>query len=268
MEVIEQTVREASRALQPGERVRTVCPSCNAHHEKSFSINRDAYAPQKIWFRCWRAACGIHGCVTDADGILLKAIHADDDEALEKIPVLDRVPRAIMGKLSHQLGLTVQQLEIQQLQYDPHTETMYYPLWNRKDSRSVQVGWQTRTENKTIRNVVTEPGAYTYSTPLGNPRHGPTVFVENLWSAYKLQGLGIRSVALLGHRVWLETASSTRQDTMPNWNAILLLDPDCWPTQVSAALRNLEARGWNAHAIHITEKPHRMKQSELQKLLP
>jgi hypothetical protein len=95
---------------------------------------------------------------------------------------------------------------------------------------------------------------------------GPTILVENLWSAYKLVALGHRAIALLGHRVTHAAASSIRENST-NRRAILLLDPDCWPTKVSDGLRILESRGWRASALHVTEKPHRMSNDALHELL-
>ena len=205
--------------------------------------------------------------MTDADGILLKAIHAKNDEALAAVPVLETMPRQLLQDLSTQLQLNQVDLDRQNLQYDPFTETTYAPWHNLTDWRRVQVGWQTRTADKTIRLVKTDSKAQNYSVPMGQCWRGLTVFVENMWSAYKLQTLGYRAVALLGHRLPPHVASEVRDRDTANPEALVLLDPDCWPTKVSDALRVLESRGWKAHATHISVKPHRMSQEELKAVI-
>jgi hypothetical protein len=154
MDIIEQTVRDSAAQLQAGANTRVVCPSCQAAHEKSFSVCRDAHAPQKIWFRCWRAACGIHGKVTDAAGIVLQATDAESDSDLAAIPILTRVPSPLQHALAEQLEMQYHDVAAQGLQYDPFTQTVYYPWYNFNTSRRIQVGWQTR------------PSATSKATPL------------------------------------------------------------------------------------------------------
>jgi hypothetical protein len=155
----------------------------------------------------------------------------------------------------------------QGLQYDPFSELIYYPWYNWRQGRRAQVGWQTRSKDKEIRRVPTESWALQYSLPMGI-RNGSleTIFVENIWSAYKLTNLGFRAVALLGHLLTHAVASDIRNQS-ENPHGVLLLDPDCWPTKVAEGLRVLEARGWKAHARHIVEKPHRMSNADLTALL-
>jgi hypothetical protein len=48
---------------------------------------------------------------------------------------------------------------------------------------------------------------------------------------------------------------------------VLFLDPDCWPGQVVAALRQLEAVGIRAKAINTGQKPHQMEQADIREAL-
>lgn len=258
-------IQRLAALVGPGDSIRTTCPVCAATHEDSFLVRRDANDAHIVWYRCYRAKCGVGGRYHDIQGLTMSVTDRESGDFLALAN--ENVPRPIMVSLAEQLAVPLGWLYTQDLRYDPIEDAVMYPWNNICENRITQVGYQSRGWSvKHLRNYRTAPNSLLYSVPKGPWSIGSrVVFVENIWSAYKVCELGARGVALMGHAVGPNVASQLRSQGVTE--AIFILDPDTWPKGIIAALRNAEAAGIAACAAQVDFKPHRMSQEALKEVI-
>lgn len=261
--MIEDLVREHFPLLKPSVTVRAVCPACEADHEKSFAMRRDSEQTHKVWFRCYRAKCGVSGSLTDVGGLRMSVV----PEERAELGNLEPVPHRIVKSLALQLQVPEVYLVQQGMQWEPMDESVAYPIFNYIARRPVQVGWQMRRwTEKVIRNHYHDTTARHYTMLRDKTSWtGKVYVVENIWSMYKLGCIGVNAVSLMGHDISPTLADYMRP--LAHEEVILLLDPDTWPAATVDALRAFEASGVRASARRLTMKPHRMRQEELREVV-
>jgi hypothetical protein len=245
-----------------------VCPFCQAEHEKSFVVRVDAQDGWKVWYRCYRAACGVKGRYSDSEGLRL-AVKAPTENELFELDYQDMpVPRRVAIQWGDRYGLTDTTIRSQGVRYSEEKGELAFPIKNMFEGRVYQVGWQTRRiAHKVIRfhwlNSTKGSGSYSYYHPNELPGTKPLVIVESIQAAYRVwqDCPGYAAVALLGHEI---PSVGPRHWRYRHRDAILLLDPDTWPTGVTKAIRRLEADGINTEARYLDKKPHQLTADELR----
>lgn len=274
---ISDSIRADIARMADSSNTRFECPFCAASHEQSFTVRREA---TRIWFRCWRASCGVKGSIR-GNGVLTLAL---DQEVPSDPRVTDyeEVPTELFRDLSHQYDISRGTLLRQGMRYDPHEPALCLPL-NTTDAYGAlsQQGWQKRrTEEKYIRNEC--PKGMTY---LAFPRHPnikftkpfqALVLVENLLSAYKVEDVcyseGIHAAALLGHTLRKGVAEAVSHYVTyyrrgeGKGRVVLMLDPDTWPRGSIEALKQLQTFPIRAAACHLVDKPHSTSRESLLSL--
>jgi hypothetical protein len=255
-----------------------------AEHEQSFVVTRDTYQSWKIWFKCYRAKCGARGLVTDDDSrsLTLSVGEAEPGVSPEADPDdFQAVPDALLRDLAEKYDTDHKLLQRQHLRYDPQQHAIVLPVLNQggsMTSRFGQVGWQhRRLDEKVIRLIWTD--SVCKPLKMGCVRTGmqhkqaPTVvLVENLFSAYRIQSItspkrhshDMDAVALLGHGLSSRVAAALARTYK---HAILLLDPDTWPTGPVDALKALAPYDIKAEARFLSGKPKDVCRVDLLEVL-
>ncbi len=264
---VHEFIKDQASRLSPGQQVRTVCPFCQAAHEQSFVVRLDATDTWKVWYRCYRAACGVKGRWSDAGGLRLGVKAPTEAEIFELDYADTPLRRRVAIQWGDRYGLTADTLRTQGVRYSEEKGELAFPIKNYHQGRVYQVGWQTRQiKEKVIRlhwhNAAVGPKKYSWC-PSSMPAYGAIIVVESLQSAYRVwqDCPGRHSVALLGHEVPKEGPYAWRYR---HDSAILLLDPDTWPKGVTDAVRRLEAKGIRTEARYLSKKPHQLTADELR----
>lgn len=254
--------------MPPGGSKRGVCPFCFASHEQSFVVRMDAQDHWKLWYQCYRAACGAHGLYSDSGGLTLSTTKAlpevKTDSYADHPPI---TPYASERLAKYQVSHSA--LVREGVRYDSDYEEALFPINNLYAGARKHVGWQVRKlDRKAIRtNFFHDPHyQYTVVNPVG-AMNGPILVVENPLSAIRLAEATHWercAIALLGH----ELSSATALQLQAWWrDYTLLLDPDTWPGPTTKVLRTLEGAGCSAIARYISKKPYALSDEEIREIV-
>lgn len=224
-------VSQQAEALPAGSTRRVQCPACQGGDkgETSFVVGRE---PNRVWFKCFRAKCGVSGIVGSAN--LAPAIAAEVSRAMARIrpyrdPILRLLPadedyfteRFELTVTGTEVGVTVHDeyiLPVRGPNFDLRGHVQRQPVW-KGEPRAPRAGrtWDPDA-NEGKGGPMVKTKVYPLSTqPLlawypshadhdraGTPDRYHLVVVEDQISAMKCAQAGVNAVALLGNGMNIE----------------------------------------------------------------
>lgn len=226
MSHLDMIVQQLAEGLPADSTARTLCPICQGgdKHETTFVVGRE---PNRIWFKCFRAKCGVSGIVGSAN--LAPAIQAEVSRAVARIRPYRGPIRPLNGgdwryflerfeidANTHIAGTDDDEyiLPIRGPNYDLRGHVVRQPVW-KGEPRPPRLG---RTWDPDANEGNGSPMVKTKVFPLSTApllawynydashglRPGQLVVVEDQISAIKCAQAGVRSVALLGNGMNIE----------------------------------------------------------------
>ena len=271
---IDELVRERASST-PGQNTRSVCPFCNATHEKSFDVKRDVQQPFKLWFNCYRGTCGVHGLVEDRAGARL-ILHGVNTQTKPDKPIVEhrKAPPSFLSYLAETYHIPIDTWKYQGVRYEPEWRTLCMPWLNHNQE---QIGWVEKRLNppeagrKSHHDLCVRgqgrlafpriPASY---HALGGLR---IVLVEDLVSAYRINELKLQhtyAVALLGAQISQDDAHLIGQLAT---HALVLLDYDQWPRGALRVMKALKPHVLQVRATTLSVDPKAADEEELHEVL-
>jgi hypothetical protein len=234
---LESDIRWAMAGVQPGDKIRTVCPFCTAEHEKSFEVRRMTDKPYLLAFRCYRGSCDQHGYVVDKDGASMVLQQADLAPMATPLTQHDHPSDFYLQGVAQKYGIDVAFLRMQGVRYGDG-QALCMP-W--RDQHGRQVGWVEKRFDKAWHKshhdlCESSGGRLAFpSIPQTYRAIGKTrvcILVEGLLDAYRVNnyallcGADVTAVALLGAALSKGDALQLGQLFR---HVMVCLDPDMWP---------------------------------------
>lgn len=230
MSHLDMIVQQLAEGLPAGSTTRTLCPICQGgdKREKSFVVGRE---PNRVWFKCFRAKCGVSGIVGSAN--LAPAIAAEVSRAMARIrpyrgPIEPLTPadreyllrRFELNFLGSEIGVTEHDeyiLPIRGPNFDLRGHVQRQPVW-KGEPRPPRAGrtWDPDADEGRGAPMV-KTKVYPMSTApllawykpakanlIGQELRDELVVVEDQISAIKCAQAGVPAVALLGNGMNIE----------------------------------------------------------------
>lgn len=220
----EQNIRLSMLDLEVGESRQTICPFCNAEHERSLGATR---LPTGLVYQCWRAKCKAKGFIASS------ATNFDPhwEKNKRKIPnpkpfQYDTItlPEQFRRMFYDKYDITEDELQQNGFLYSSELNRVVMPIFN---SMGYQVGSVARSyshylSGSKVINYFDDGKAHLHYPPTIHNSSKSVVLVEDIPSAIRV-GRQARSVALLGHSLCDETAEDLADNAT---DLIVALDPD------------------------------------------
>ncbi len=263
MSQMDADVRAQMAHTMPGETVRSVCPFCEAVHEKSFAMTRGTEKPHLIMFRCFRGTCGASGYVVDKQGASMVLRHEDAEPSIGQLVEHEYCTSDFLVDIAVKYNLSLDYLRKQGVRYgDGHALCMPW-----RDEYGRQIGWVEKRFDKAwykSHHDLADRDAGRLAFPLiarsyhAVPSQTVCILVESLVDAYCVNeyanfiGEGVYSVALLG-------ADLSGQDALRLVNMfkhiMVLLDPDQWPKGTQRVMERFRGMPVNVRGTTLTVDP-------------
>lgn len=274
---IDVTIRQTMAGVPPGEKRRSVCPFCEAHHEKSFQMRRSTDRPHIIFFDCWRGTCAQTGYVVDSAGasMVLQPSAGGDIEPSAPLSEHVHATEKFVKGVSDTYSIHPDYLFSQGVRYSPKGEALCMP-W--RNEHGDQIGWVEKRLDKAWHKSHHELANRNYgrvSFPRIDqsyhtmPARKVCVLVEGMLDAYRINdyaayvGAQVHAVALLGAD--LSKSDAMRIATL-FVHIMVCLDPDQWPKGALRTMGRFKALPCKAAATTLTQDPKDAPDHELEAL--
>ncbi len=272
MSQMDADVRAHMAHTMPGETVRSVCPFCEAVHEKSFAMTRGTEKPHLIMFRCFRGTCDANGYVVDKQGASMVLSSEDIQPSIGELVEHGYCTAKFLEDIGDKYNLSLDYLRKQGVRYgEGHALCMPW-----RDEYGRQIGWVEKRFDKAwykSHHDLVDYSAGRLAFPLiarsyrAIPAHVVCILVESLVDAYCLNeyaavaGQDTCAVALLG-------ADISGQDALRLANLftriMVLLDPDQWPKGTQRVIRRFDGMPVTVHGTTLSVDPKDAHDSALE----
>jgi hypothetical protein len=277
----ENYIRGLATHLAPGQSTKSICPFCEADHERSFDVRRRADRPHRLTFRCYRGKCAVSGSVLDRAGASMY-LTIDPEEPLNAgAPVATQHPDLpgpmMTSRLQSRYNISWQMIRQHQLrQKDDMTlcmpwldETGGQRGWIEKRYAGAYKSYTDCWDWSKVGRLAFPRIDQSYGTLKRNPQ-AFVVLVEDLLSAYRIARLADEEmihaypVALIGADV--STFDVARVDRLFS-KGILCLDPDQWPIGTLRVLNRFKPYAIDLRGHTCPQDPKDMAEEPLRELI-
>lgn len=211
----------ASLSLEEGERMRMVCPFCNATHETSLMLTRHA---EGLGYRCWRAKCGQSGLIRSKGS----PNWGKQEKRKKSVKVFDyetyELPPSFKRMYLEKYLITEEELDKNGFVYAPESNRVIMPIYNALGYETGKVARSYAADcsgSKAI-SYFEDGNRHLHYVPYSGEQRDRIVCVEDIPSAIRVARFG-RACALLGS----ELDDSTIDDLAKQTDYVVMaLDPD------------------------------------------
>jgi hypothetical protein len=195
-------IRLLALDLEPGQNTRTVCPYCNADHERSLSLSRN---DEGVLYHCYRAKCGRKGFLPN-NGVNYQPGWEKRTPKKKTAKTFsyatETLPQPLKDMFYARYSITETELEDNGFLYSPEMDRVIMPIYN---SFGYEVGKVARSYNQNTAGIkaisyFNDGESHLHYVPSSMHRDGAITCVEDIPSAIRVGRFG-KAVAILGS--WL-----------------------------------------------------------------